>query len=70
MKIFEWIKDNIIKIASVPVVVSSGNFILLFIQSISDGVITNEELHSLIEIGSGIEIICLAAVMAVLKIRK
>ena len=70
MKILEWIKDNILKIAAVPVVVSSGNFILLLVQSMSDGVITDEELHALIKVGSGIELICLVAVMGVLKIRK
>lgn len=70
MNVLEFIKKNILKIVTVPVVISAGSFALLLVQSLSDGVISDEELHSLIQAGSGIELVFLAVIMAVLKVRK
>lgn len=70
MNIIEWIKNNVMKIITVPVVISTGNFAVLLVQSLSDGVITEDELHMLIKAGSGIQLVCLALVMGVLKIKK
>lgn len=67
--ILNWLANNLTKVIGVPVVVNSMSFLALLFQSLSDGVIDETELHNLLTAGSGIDLIVLVFVMAVMKVR-
>lgn len=66
----DWLETHILKLIGIPVTLNVVKFALLLVQSLSDGVITDDELHSLMQLGSGVELIVLVIVMAVLKVKK
>ncbi len=69
MDLLQFLEKNLNRILTVPVIISLMHFILLLIQSLSDGILTNEELHALIQGTSGINIVILGFVMIVLKLK-
>lgn len=60
-------KKHLFKLITIPAIISALNFIVLILQSVSDGVITDQELHALIKASSGIDIIFLVIAITLLK---
>jgi hypothetical protein len=65
-----WVKNNLGKVVAVPITINTIEFAVLFLQSIQDGVITDEELHQMMQVGSGVSLIFLTAVLGFLKLKK
>lgn len=68
--IYNWIGKNIGKAIGVPIVLNSVEFILMLAHSLSDGVISHDELEALLKAGDGINLAFLAIVLAYLKFKK
>lgn len=62
-------KNNVSKVVAIPAFVSSVQFLILLVQAASDGVIDDNELHQLMTAGSGINLIVLLLVYAILKLK-
>ena len=63
-------KDNVGKIMWLPLLMSSTTFIANMILAMSDGTISDDEFHTIIQQANGWEMIILAAIMGLLKIKK
>lgn len=66
----DWIQENLDKLVTVPVFSNIGTFALVLVQSLSDGVVTDDELHAIVQASSGLTLFMLTLVLAVLKFRK
>lgn len=66
----EFLKTHLMKFLTVPVFLNALNFSLLLLQALSDGVLSDEEILKLIHASTGIQLVFLAIVMALLKKRK
>lgn len=62
-KIVAWIKKNPIKSLVVPTAISSMTFVINLIEALSDGNLSQKELHMLLTSANGIESIALIAIM-------
>jgi hypothetical protein len=66
----DWLKNNLNHAVTVPLLLSTANFGLLLFESLMDGVITDNELHQLMQTSSGINMIILCGVLAIIKIKR
>ncbi len=66
---FDFFEKHLGKFVGGTTILSSVNFVTLLVSSLSDGIITDEELHALIQASSGIQVVVLVVIMAFLKSR-
>lgn len=67
MNILDMIKEHAKPLIAVPAILNGGNFLIMLLQSVSDGVITDQELHNLMQASSGLNIVILGIVMLIMK---
>lgn len=71
VKLLPWLKKNCEKLLSIPLLLSTIVFTVnVYTATLDDGVITDQEFRQLTESASGVDMVILAVVMAVLKIKK
>lgn len=66
-RVQELVNKHALKAVSVTTLLSGGNFLIMLLQALADGKITDEELHQLITASSGIETLVLAVVIYFLR---
>jgi hypothetical protein len=64
------LKDHTGKIMWIPLIMSSTTFVANLIIAASDGVISDDEFHSLIQQSTGGQMVVLIAIMGLLKLKK
>ena len=69
-KIMNYLTAHAKSAIAIPAAISGFEFMALLIQSASDGVISEQELHALLKAGSGFNFVILAIVLAYLHYRK
>lgn len=65
--IVDWVKSNLQKVLLVPAAISGLEFIVNLLNAASDGVITREELHTLVNVATPVEVVSIGLVMLALR---
>ena len=66
----DWLKNNVFKAIGLPLGMSILTFGGTLINALADGVITDEELHTLVQSASGVEMVILMGVYWLVKKQK
>lgn len=66
-KLKQWVVDHAARILVVPALIGSAQFLVNLFRAASDGVVTGEELHSLVSVASPVQIVLIGVVMIALK---
>jgi hypothetical protein len=62
-------EDNLGKLLAVPMLMGATTWLANLLLAVSDGVIDEQEFHSLLQISSGSQTIILTLIMVFLKVR-